>query len=913
MGVEPAATPRRFWYNMRMKSSVGSSSDISRHGAFFRAVHSIRTRYSISTALFLLLMLALFYIGGRVVLVHLVRDAEDQVKEIGSDLSRIAYRDAERARRRITSCVYAARSASAGFGLRDLVAPREGAPVLSLAVALTSDGEPGEGFCRDAGGKVVAVSPAWLAVYRETLSAWCQSLSAGQGGESPPVGLMRLAGRQHYVTICRSDDGFVAAGVPFEAEEFARSMSDNRSGMSIRVTNRKADVVRTRARRAADDGKRNGYGFAPLFSEAASFYSGGFWDVDTVPFEAVFAVRDIVGNAITMIAVSLPKTLSSVATVAISRLTFFIAFAGILVVLPIFWIQGRILLNPLTRMTKAVLELGEKHLTEGCPRLEWEGKDEFAVLAASVNQMLETVSARSVEIAQIEQRHKALIDGLPDAVAIFDVRGRLVTVSKEAEGVAPMPGLRHGEPLDAAVFGTAAAERFANALADTMSSGSIGQVRLQEQLPADASGGAHPRHFELRLTRMDEHFALVIVRDVSAEAAEHRLRLDAEQRALDSSKRESLTALAAGIAHDMNNVLSVMLQAAEAADAEGDEASSARALDVIRDAVRRGAAMMRELTAFAGENKITLMRAHPRLVVEDVRQLSSHLVGDNIVLTIGADDSAPDVDVDPNQFWKVLFNIVKNAGEAIGTRPGHIELSASPFDMTREESATFISEHPLNSGSGVLFCIRDDGPGIAPHILKRIFDPYVSSKSLGRGLGLATVRTIVEAHGGGIRVMSKLDAGTTFQIFLPASTLPEAAAAQPGKPTESGGAAESLSGDVLVVDNDEAILKTTSILLKALKLRPRTACDRHEALAIVRRHASHLRVIILDAHLGGIDTVRLLRAFRVGAPQVPVIVSSGSSEEEILKMFDGHRYDAFLAKPYTLAELKRACLSAKRI
>ena len=890
-----------------MKHSDGNSADVSRQGAFSRALHSIRTRYSISTAVFLLAMLALFYVGGRVVLVHLVRDAEQQVKEIGSDLSRIAYRDAERARSRIVAGIAAARTAAAGLKPRDMVAPRGGSSALSLAVSLSAAGEPGEGFCRDSKGDVVAVPGAWLAPYRETLAVWCQSLSSGQGGESTPVGLLRLAGRQHYVTICRDGGGFVAAGVPFEADEFARSMSDGRSGMSIRVTNRKSDVVQTRPRRAADDGKRNGYGFAPLFSEAASFYSGGFWDLDAVPFEAVFAVRDIVGNAITMIAVSLPRSLSSVATIAISRLTFFIALAGMLVVLPIFWIQGRILLNPLSRMTRAVLELGERHQSEGCPRLEWEGKDEFAVLAASVNRMLETVSARSLAIAQIEQRHKALIGGLPDAVAIFDARGRLVTVSKEAEGVAPLPGLRHGEPLDAAVFGAAGTARFARTLADTMSTGAIGKVRLDEQRqPAGAS-----RHFELRLTRMDEHFALVIVRDVSAEVAEHSLRIEAEQRAMDISKRESLTALAAGIAHDMNNVLSVMLQAAEAADADSDESSSARALDVIRDAVRRGASMMRELTAFAGENKITLMRAHPRLVVEDVRQLSSHLVGDNIVLTIGADDSAPDVDVDPNQFWKVLFNIVKNASEAIGTRPGHIDLSASPFEMTREEAASFVAEHPLNEGPGVLFCIRDDGPGIAPHILGRIFDPYVSSKSLGRGLGLATVRTIVEAHGGGIRVRSRLDAGTTFQIFLPASTLSDSAA--PPQKSEGGeGEAGSLSGDVLVVDNDEAILKTTSILLKALGLRPRTACDRREALAVVRRHAPHLRAILLDAHLGGIDTVRLLRAFRVGAPQVPVIVSSGSSEEEIAKMFDGHRYDAFLAKPYTLAELKRACLSVGR-
>ena len=888
-----------------MNSSEGSSGGVPKQGAFSRSVHSIRTRYSISTAFFLLALLALFYAGGRVVLVHLVRDAEAKVKEIGMGLSRIAYRDADHARQRILASLGEIHSGDGDVDVRRLVSPEDRAPSLSLAVKLSDSGKPGEGFCRDVGGEVVPVTPSRLAIYHDTIAAWCQALAAGQGGESVPVGLMRLAGRQHYVTICRTGGSLLAVGVPFDADEFARSMSDNASGVSIRITNRKAEIVLgSDSKRAASTAARDGFGLVPLFSEAANFYSGGFWDLDAVPFEAVFTVRDIVGNAITMIAVSLPRTLSSVAALAISRLTFFVAVVGILVVLPIFWIQGRMLLNPLSRMTKAVLELAERHQTAGCPRLEWEGKDEFAVLAASVNRMLETVSARTVAIAQMEQRHKALIGGLPDAVAIFDARGKLVTVSKEAEGVEPLPGFRHGEPPDAAVFGSSDVDEFSRALSETFTTGSIGRVRLKVQRPEGVPRSVPTRHFELRLTRMDEHFVMAIVRDVSAEVAEHKLRLAAEQRALDSSKRESLTALAAGIAHDMNNVLSVMLQAAEAADAEADAASSENALGVIRDAVRRGAAMMRELTTYAGENKITLMRATPRLVVEDVRQLSSLLVGDNIVLTMGADESAPDVDVDPNQFWKVLFNIIKNAGEAIGSRPGHIDLRAVPFEMTRMEASDFVSEHTLGDGKGVMFCIRDDGPGIAPNILSRIFDPYVSSKSLGRGLGLATVRTIVEAHGGGIRVHSRLDEGTEFQIFLPASTLPESDT-RPESPADSVAASAMQSGDVLVVDKDESILKTISILLKALKLTPRVARDRREALAVVRRRASQLRAIILDAHLGGIDTVRLLCAFRVAAPQVRVIVSSGSSEDEIRKMFSGHPYDMFLAKPYTLDELKR--------
>lgn len=178
----------------------------------------------------------------------------------------------------------------------------------------------------------------------------------------------------------------------------------------------------------------------------------------------------------------------------------------------------------------------------------------------------------------------------------------------------------------------------------------------------------------------------------------------------------------------------------------------------------------------------------------------------------------------------------------------------------------------------------------------------MSSKSLGRGLGLATVRAIVEAHGGGIAVESRPDCGTTFRIYLPVSRLAPAA--------DAPEAAADLTGEVLIVDDDEAILKTTRILCQALKLTPHVARDRREALAVVRRHASRLRAIVLDAHLGQVDTVRLLGAFRLGAPHVPVILASGSAPEAVEKMFRAHPYDVFLQKPYTLAELKGAFLAA---
>lgn len=130
--------------------------------------------------------------------------------------------------------------------------------------------------------------------------------------------------------------------------------------------------------------------------------------------------------------------------------------------------------------------------------------------------------------------------------------------------------------------------------------------------------------------------------------------------------------------------------------------------------------------------------------------------------------------------------------------------------------------------------------------------------------------------------------------------MPDVEAASP-----ASAAPAMTGGDVLVVDNDKALLKMTSILLKTMHFNAHLAQDRREALAIVRRQSRNLRAILLDAHIGGIDTVRLLGALRIGAPGVPVVVVSGSAEDEIRRLFAPHPYDAFLAKPYTIEELRR--------
>lgn len=510
-------------------------------------------------------------------------------------------------------------------------------------------------------------------------------------------------------------------------------------------------------------------------------------------------------------------------------------------------------------------------------------------------------------LVQSEARLRLILQSLPYGLCVFNPRHLLVTIFKQPENVPPVPGLIEGRPPDILAWGAANVLAFTGKLNDVFQNGRT--ERFQLHLSARREQPA--RHLEITLSKMETNFVLAVFRDVTEDARERAQDIAEAQRQSHVSKQESLFLLAAGIAHDVNNILGVVLSTAEAHWMDAEDEETIIAVDTIRDAVRRGTSMTRELMTFAGETHGNLKRIEdPTSLVRESSRLVRSALNPNIVLTYDLPAGLPAIDADPTQFWKVIFNLIKNAGEAMRDHPGEIDVSAYPFEMTAQEADTFTTPFTPRSGKGVLFSIADNGPGIPPGILRRIFDPYISSKSVNRGLGLAIVNSIIEAHGGGIRVQSQEGVGTVFEIFMPVS---RQAAPQPAVPSTTAkpvASAPDISTktSVLIVDDEPNIVRTTSILLKMLKFTPYSASDRHEAILSMRSLAPSLRCILMDAHLGEIDTARLLRAFRLAVPQLPVVILSGSSEAKIAESFASQPYDAFLAKPFTFAELKD-CLS----
>lgn len=207
----------------------------------------------------------------------------------------------------------------------------------------------------------------------------------------------------------------------------------------------------------------------------------------------------------------------------------------------------------------------------------------------------------------------------------------------------------------------------------------------------------------------------------------------------------------------------------------------------------------------------------------------------------------------------------------------------------------------------MVIAIRDSGTGIPRDVRERIFEPFFSTKAMGRGLGLATVLGIVDAHDGAIAIDSVMGEGTTFRVWMPVSK----SKVDTSKPTkeqkmenpEKNSDSPSSPLCALLVDDDPFILKTTSILLKSMKVESLSAESMRSAMTTFQKNVDRIGIVFLDAHVGKLDTVHLFNTIRVQRKDIPIVIVSGQSEEAIQQMFGPRSYNAFLGKPYTKEEL----------
>ena len=607
---------------------------------------------------------------------------------------------------------------------------------------------------------------------------------------------------------------------------------------------------------------------------------------------------------------------------------------GILVVsLIAFFVMGIYLSRAVSRLREATARVNRGDLSTP---VKPSGSGEVATLIQDFNSMVDTLAATMVskqllqtsevklkeanvelrrEIADREQTEEALaaekerlnvtLRSIGDGVITADSEGRIALINNAAEKLTGWQQTQAAGQHLSQVFRVV-----------TEASGNQGQaqdvsVAGKEQAESGLSqklllarDGTAKTIAETRSPILDRAGGVlgtvIVFRDITVEKR-------MEEELLQARKLESLGVLAGGIAHDFNNLLAVILGNISFGKMflTDKESKVSGRLCEAEKACMRGKELTYQLLAFArGGEPARRTMAAAELIEDSVR---SCLNGSAVSVSFSFPGDLPLLKVDEEQVRQVIQRIVKNADEAMGNK-GVLDVGA--------EQATLGPTNPLalRPGSYVRITLRDEGPGIAAPDLQRIFDPYFTKKDLGHekgtGLGLSICYSIIKDHGGSITVESEPGKGSLFRIYLPADgpdgSLQHAVEAESAPDVTTEGA-DGRKGRLLFMDDDRGVRDVMVEILMHLGYQVHFAGDGLEAIEQYREAASAGRpfdVVIADLTVpDGMGGKELVERLRTIDPHVRAVISSGYSNDSVLRDFREHGFQGCVVKPYKVDDL----------
>ncbi|CCH50381.1 PAS/PAC sensor hybrid histidine kinase [Pseudodesulfovibrio piezophilus C1TLV30] len=400
----------------------------------------------------------------------------------------------------------------------------------------------------------------------------------------------------------------------------------------------------------------------------------------------------------------------------------------------------------------------------------------------------------------------------------------------------------------------------------TVLSQGVGLRKVRRKL-MDANGN----HAWLEINKVPIHDQAGAIVGVLSTAENITKERNLEKQLLQSQKMEAIGTLAGGIAHDFNNILTSIINSTELAvgDVDSDSVTS-KDLQRVLKAARRGGRVVKQILAFSRPSTEGFRSTDVGSVVSEVLGLLEASMPSNIRVRSSIAPMLDFVRADPTQLHQVAMNLCTNSFHALRGKGGIIEVRVDQAVLAKEDARIL----GLAPGEYVRMSIEDNGPGIPPEIIDKIFDPFFSTKDKteGTGLGLSVVHGIIRSHGGGLQVTGRTGGGTVFEIYLPKVDKSDVELPSSGTFTIPGWA------HVLFVEDDYDQLHTTPRLLRTMGYEVTAIRDPEEAIVRVKGMPHIFDLLITDYDMPGMSGTQLAIEVAHHVPNMPIILVSGRED-----------------------------------
>ena len=550
---------------------------------------------------------------------------------------------------------------------------------------------------------------------------------------------------------------------------------------------------------------------------------------------------------------------------------------------------SRTFTRPITKLKYTMTQVAEGDLNK---RVTAIGSDEIGDLSTHFNQMTDSLQRsftnneqQKIEIEILQNYLSNIINSMPSVLIGIDAEGRITQWNKQAEiftGIGVNQALQHTV--------TDVFPQMASRL-DTIQQSiktRTAQFSLHER--CDTQDGEMYQNVTIYpLITNGTDGAVIRIDDVTKE---HNMALQLSQ----SRRMDAIGELAGGIAHDFNNMLMGILGAAEILEFSVDEKTK-KPLKIIISAAQRAADLTSKLLTFSRQTNIELSPTNIQTVIIDAINLLKRTLDKAIVISCSIKTDRSVIMGNDSQLQNVLLNIGINAAHAMDNS-GKLDFHINNVTLSEDYCAD--NKLLLTSGNFVAIEIKDTGSGIPPHVIKRIFEPFYTTKELGKGtgLGLASAYGIIQEHHGAIKVTSDLGYGATFTIYLPETNIPLPEAAPEEKMVEG-------SETIMLVDDEKVIRETSSTLLEHLGYNVVVAKNGQEAIKLFKPMAEDISLVILDMimpRMSGTETFHKLKEIR---SDIKIVISSGFTNNEDLTELRQCGLAGDIQKPYSAASLSQ--------